>query len=291
LIPTNLSTILERANKISPLIGILVSEGFDNLQLAQNEIERTKNASAAIGSGSYIDKPSEADQYLAEALQKLQKAQDVVSSDPPRPDEPSSNLDTTMTVLPKLPLTSSNDGTASQPEKDWWDKTISVFQVVGVVLLAVYTCYTIKMYRANKRAADAARDSAEIATKTMHIDQRAWMNVVIGKVVPQDGSPIKMPVRIVNTGKTPAYKLHGVLVINLLKEGEQPDFNYGAGVHPRYSVDGGTAIPNSPNDFAWPILPKFVPKDKPIVPIIANDAINRGMRNGDLYIVVYGKVT
>jgi len=292
LIPTNLSTILERAYRVSSSIGTLVSEGFDSLQLAQNEIERTKNASAAIGTRSYIDRPSDADRYLAEALQKLQKAQDTINSDASRSDEDSSNLETTTTALAtNLPLTPSYYGLASESEKDWWDKTISGLQIVGVVLLAVYTCYTIKMYHANKRAADAARDSSDVAAKTMHIDQRAWMNVVVGQAVLQDGSPIKMPLRIVNTGKTPAYNLHGVVVINLLKESEQPDFNFGAGVHPRYSVDGGTAIPNSPTDFAWPILPKFVPKDKPIIPIIANDAIKSGMQNGSLYIVVYARIT
>jgi hypothetical protein len=95
----------------------------------------------------------------------------------------------------------------------------------------------------------------------------------------------------VNTGKTPAYKLQGVVVVNLLKKTEQPDFNYEAGVHPRYSVDGGTAIPNSPNDFTWPILPAFVPQGQPIIPIVVNDSIKKGMQNGNLYIVVYGRIT
>src|ERR1700733_1707181 len=35
-------------------------------------------------------------------------------------------------------------------EKNWWDKTKPWVEIAGIVLLAIYTFYTIKMYCANR---------------------------------------------------------------------------------------------------------------------------------------------
>lgn len=50
-----------------------------------------------------------------------------------------------------------------QPKKDWWDNTKPFVELAGIVLLGVYTFYTIKMYSANKNAADAATKAANVA--------------------------------------------------------------------------------------------------------------------------------
>ena len=117
------------------------------------------------------------------------------------------------------------------------------------------------------------------------------MNVTVGKTTMIDGKPIEMPIRIVNSGKTPAYDLDGLLTVNLLKDGEQPVFVYKNGTHPGYHFNGKTYSPNSPTDFSWAVLPIFVPKTDPINPILATSAIRRGMQDGSLYIVVNGKIT
>jgi hypothetical protein len=80
LLPANLSSALEHARGISPTIGQLFSEAVDNLRIAKNEIERAKNVNAAIKSGFYIDKGSQADGFLANALGKFQEAQKTLSS-------------------------------------------------------------------------------------------------------------------------------------------------------------------------------------------------------------------
>jgi hypothetical protein len=78
LLPMNLSTVLEQARGISPFVGGLVSVGFDNLQLAKNEIERIKNVSAEVRTGYFDPRPGNADSYLAEALRKFQEAQETI---------------------------------------------------------------------------------------------------------------------------------------------------------------------------------------------------------------------
>jgi hypothetical protein len=46
--------------------------------------------------------------------------------------------------------------TMSQTKENWWDKAKPYVEITGVVLLAIYTGYTIKMYYANRTSADAA---------------------------------------------------------------------------------------------------------------------------------------
>lgn len=39
---------------------------------------------------------------------------------------------------------------ACKTEQNWWDKTKPFVEIAGVILLAIYAGYTIKIYRANK---------------------------------------------------------------------------------------------------------------------------------------------
>jgi hypothetical protein len=67
-------------------------------------------------------------------------------------------------------------------EKDWLDKLKPFVEIAGVVILSIYTIYTIKMYCANKESADAAKSAADTAADTLNrsieqfrIDERAWV--------------------------------------------------------------------------------------------------------------------
>lgn len=59
-----------------------------------------------------------------------------------------------------------------KPEKDFWDKIKTKAELFGILLLAVYTFYTIKMYCANKESADAAKSAAETASDTLKITRQ-----------------------------------------------------------------------------------------------------------------------
>ena len=103
----------------------------------------------------------------------------------------------------------------------WWDfrreagKIRFWVEAVGIMVLIVYTAYTIKMYSANRESADAAKSAAGTATNTMnqsidafHLDQRAWVTLGKFKLVeePVAGRPVKIGFSIINSGKTPAIK-------------------------------------------------------------------------------------
>ena len=153
-----------------------------------------------------------------------------------------------------------------------------------------------EMRRATQKtgiAADAARSSAQTAADSMHIDQRAWIGITVGRSQMTNGKPLTMAIRIANTGKTPAFKMHGNIVANLLREDEEPDFLYKHG-HPRYEVGGGgqTLVPNLPQDMQYAALPKYDESpNEPLPPIIVDDSIRQAIETGKSYIVVHGKIT
>jgi hypothetical protein len=104
----------------------------------------------------------------------------------------------------------------SRTEKDWWDELKPFAEIVGILLLAVYTFYTIKMYRANKKSADAAASAADTATKTLaksiddfRIDEKAWIEIepikpsFLGNF-PKIGSAFTCDIYLKNVGKTVA---------------------------------------------------------------------------------------
>jgi hypothetical protein len=124
----------------------------------------------------------------------------------------------------------------------------------------------------------------------LRVDQRAWINISVGQAPLIEGKQIEMPIRVTNSGKTPAFNVQGVIVVNLLGVGEEPDFDYKSG-HPFYAIDVGAAIPNSPANFSFPVLPKYRTPQEPLAPVLDNSAITQGIGTGKLYIAVHSKVT
>ena len=61
-------------------------------------------------------------------------------------------------------------------EKDWWDKAKPFVEIAGIILLGVYTTYTIKMYSANKKAAEAASNAAQTADATLKEIQKGGVD-------------------------------------------------------------------------------------------------------------------
>lgn len=68
----------------------------------------------------------------------------------------------------------AQDFSASGPRKDWWDKHKRWFEIAGVVILTIYTAYTVKMYHANKEAADAARSAAVTSASALKSSNKSF---------------------------------------------------------------------------------------------------------------------
>ncbi|MFZ0639501.1 MAG: hypothetical protein WA020_03875 [Candidatus Acidiferrales bacterium] len=90
---------------------------------------------------------------------------------------------------------------AGETEKNWWARVKPFVQCAGVVLLAIYTGFTVAMYFANKRSADAARSAADTANESLHISERAYL--ILGIPV-DDFQHKRTDIPIINSGHIPS---------------------------------------------------------------------------------------
>lgn len=135
-------------------------------------------------------------------------------------------------------------------ERDWIDHLKTVAEFAGLILLGIYTGYTIKMYCANKQAADAATKAADVADKTLKsgqratwLEQRAWVSFVAADTPTlRPNQAITLSMRLENTGRTPAEKVNGDIIFEIFRKGEEKTFR-----HPRTEVahnfDAGILVP------------------------------------------------
>lgn len=120
--------------------------------------------------------------------------------------------------VPASPPPKSDCQITCKTEKDFWDHVKTGAEIFGIVLLAVYTGYTIKMYCANRVAANAAQRAADIAAKTMQIDQRAWLSPQIVNQIFKKDQPLAVAVQFTNTGKTPAIHVQTCVVAEIVEK-------------------------------------------------------------------------
>lgn len=95
-----------------------------------------------------------------------------------------------------------------EAKKNWWEKAMPLVEMVGVILLGIYTAYTIKMYCANKEAADAAQTAAKAANLSAATEksaledvQRAFVSQTYTQT--QENNTWIVQVRWDNSGDTP----------------------------------------------------------------------------------------
>jgi hypothetical protein len=135
-------------------------------------------------------------------------------------------------------------------------------------------------------------DQTTISRDAMEVEERAWMDISTGKGQLVDGQPITIPLQILNAGKTPAYGMRGLVVLNLLKKGETLNFVYRTRqrTHPVAIFNSGAIVPSSPNTIYFPVLPKYLPLDQPGSPIFCTPEIRKGIGDGSLSIIIYARV-
>lgn len=129
---------------------------------------------------------------------------------------------------PESPPTKAHYQITCVTEKSWWDKFKPFLEVAGIALLAIYTFFTIKMYRANKQSADAAKSAAETAHDAFVKGNRPWLGV--------DGPPVvTQPPTIFSEGGRKSIKASFSFIVR----------NFGTAPALHYAVDT-TIVTNSP---------------------------------------------
>lgn len=99
-------------------------------------------------------------------------------------------------------------------------KATFLAEILGIIVLVVYTAYTIKIYSASKESADAAKSAAIVATKALNAsieqfrtDERAWVEIdriERTMVSPRDnkfGATFRYRLYPRNVGKTSAHDI------------------------------------------------------------------------------------
>lgn len=129
------------------------------------------------------------------------------ATEPKMQVEPEMSSPVEHSAPPPLP---ANCRITLQREKNWWDKWKPLVEIGGVILLSVYTGYTIKIYKANNDAANAAHGTltqiqqqtalmqqqveaalAAIITKQFRVawPEQAYVSIILdnkGKVIASD---------------------------------------------------------------------------------------------------------
>jgi hypothetical protein len=167
-------------------------------------------------------------------------------------------------AAPELPPTHPHYQIACEPKKDWWDRNKKWAEIAGLILLAIYTAYTIKMYCANEEAANAAASAANTAAKTLEMD-RPYVSI---EVVPTSDLQftaagqgyLRLGSTAINYGRNPA--LNAKIWVQFLSqakgspksETDPTAFCENLPNHGKPSVEGvwgGTYFPQVPYRASW----------------------------------------
>ncbi|HWO38902.1 MAG TPA: hypothetical protein VNO32_59770, partial [Candidatus Acidoferrum sp.] len=165
----------------------------------------------------------------------------------------------------------------------WWDfnRSIGLSQVIARQA-RVQSIAAVK-------AANAARSAADTAAESLKADQRAWMKIVYDPTprisVPHED--VAESLTYVNTGRTPANNIRGIVIVDVFDIGDPPIFDYSPG-RGRVALSVGMLFPNEPRTAS----------------IVATAGKKHGNRAADLspedtikirdktaYVALYGQIT
>jgi hypothetical protein len=137
------------------------------------------------------------------------------------------------------------------------------------------------------KSADAAKDSADLARKNAHLDQRAWLTVSFGTYKYVVNQPLGTTYEVTDTGKTPARNVNGKAVTRFMSAKTIPSFTYEHGT----TADLGTMLPGIHQGAVSWLIPSNVPENVRIEPLRVSEQMFRDLHNGTGYIMVYGSIS
>jgi hypothetical protein len=105
------------------------------------------------------------------------------------------------------------------------EKVGHALALATLIALIVYAGYTIKIYRANRDAADTAQGQLKQMISQAKDDQRAWVGAV-GIKITQYAPAFRTEIALINSGKSPALNLKrasGYILPCTLESGPTPN--------------------------------------------------------------------
>ena len=137
-------------------------------------------------------------------------------------------------MLPSI----SDEEKAAKSEEGTRNRRKFRLEKAGFIVLLFYTFFTGMMYLANKKAADAATESAKAARdavkladdtrkaneREVQLEQRAWITFEQWRIVPVNQT-LSVILEYSNAGKTPAFNVWIYQNLKVLPVGKTPNFN------------------------------------------------------------------
>jgi hypothetical protein len=205
--------------------------------------------------------------------------------------------------VPRIPAPLQSDGQKApyhceitcKAQESWWERVKPLVEIAGVILLTVYTWYTIKMYCANKEAADAAKDAAVVAQKELMLSERPWIGITFPnldrtKEFSKDGpgTIFSCPIKISNYGKTPARMVEIHAICSLLMQGiDRPDLGP-SGPSPHIDDVFEFIQPGETNNRP---IPAAIVLNGKATAIPGTEELWYEVANGKFTVIVYGNLT
>jgi len=151
--------------------------------------------------------------------------------------------DSPITVM-SLPPTQTDEERAYEKKKKRRETIKFWGEIFGVIVLMVYAGFTIAIWRANKQAADAAKDTLQKTIDHFQIDERAWIEIDPIKPVPLvprtkfvPRSVFQYPLYLRNVGKTMARDVVMKATVNGSSERLGNDASMMEATQDRYLLD------------------------------------------------------
>jgi hypothetical protein len=139
---------------------------------------------------------------------------------------------------------------------------------------------------AAQESVSAAKKSMDVTVKQFRLDQRAWLGFSFKTYKYTVGQPLDTPYQIVDTGKTPALNVKGMVVTHFMKKGDIPAFNYDH----RTEISLGTMLPGVAQPGTSYLFASDPPKGVHVKPMKFSMDMYRQLSGGTGYIIVYGKM-
>jgi hypothetical protein len=171
--------------------------------------------------------------------------------------EPKEQISPGVTKL-DVPVSPPSDNKPDEHKKHWIDYAKFLLELLGFFVLCIYACFTIGIYRANQKAANAAsealievrkqtgfaatsakaaQDNVSAVLLQIRQDQRPWIKIGFpptGQSVDpskpmaslnlESGKPIMVPLRLINVGKTPAKAVAADVIVEIVRRNEKVRF-------------------------------------------------------------------
>jgi hypothetical protein len=158
-----------------------------------------------------------------------------------------------------------NFKTESKTAKFW----LELFALIG---LGAYTGVALLQWHAT--------------TQTMRLDQRPWVAPKGGQLQLQIGQAIARPIFLQNTGKTAALHVQGIFRMEVVKEGDEPTFDYS----PPHASKMSTPVLWQGEAAPIPPVTLLILK-APTEPLLFSRELNERYNNRTIMFIEYGRVT